>query len=40
MRWVDDDFAERAQAAYETIGSPKLVPLSGWAIFVDLLRLL
>ena len=40
MRWVDNNFAERAQAAYETIGSPKLAPLTGWAIFVDLLHLL
>lgn len=40
MRWVDDEFAERAQAAYEAIGSPAMVPLSGWTIFDNIVHLL
>ncbi|KAF8156751.1 hypothetical protein B0H34DRAFT_808164 [Crassisporium funariophilum] len=38
MRWVDDEFAFQAQVVYEAIGSPTLVPLSGWTIFAQLLH--
>ncbi|KAF8075916.1 hypothetical protein FPV67DRAFT_1558519 [Lyophyllum atratum] len=37
MRWVDDSFAERAQNAYERIGSPLLVPARGWSVFRSIL---
>ncbi|KAG6836326.1 hypothetical protein H0H93_009076 [Arthromyces matolae] len=33
MRWVSDEFAEVAQAAYEHLGSPEMSPQAGWAIF-------
>lgn len=40
MHWVDDQFSDRVQVAYETIGSPKLCLQSGWAIFSQLLIVL
>jgi hypothetical protein len=40
MWWVDDEFAEWAQVAYEAIGSPTMVPLSGWTIFDNIVHLL
>ncbi|KAG6834599.1 hypothetical protein H0H93_008683 [Arthromyces matolae] len=40
MRWVDDDFAERAHVAYILIDCPPLEPLSGWTIFTELLNVL
>lgn len=40
MRWVGDDFEQRAQRAFEAIGSPQLEPLAGWVIFSQLLHIL
>jgi hypothetical protein len=40
MQWVDDEFSKWAQAAYEAIGSPAMVPLSGWMIFDNVVHLL
>ncbi|KAG6907095.1 hypothetical protein DXG01_010544 [Tephrocybe rancida] len=40
MRWVEDEFSDRAQLAYVAIGSPGMEALSGWNTFSHMITVL
>jgi len=40
MRWVSDEFANKAGIIYEEIGCPDLTPKTGWAVFSQMEEIL